>query len=100
MFTNIEFLCNFHKFISAQQAQSLALFRISSQTALFRAGSVQIQDLAKGGQLLRLKVANIAKQSNMSRVSHLWLGSRDCLIALFTKPPASWFMAIPLVYLV
>ena len=49
MFTNIEFLCNFHKFISAQQVQSLALFRISFQTALFRAGSVQIQDLAKGG---------------------------------------------------
>ena len=44
---------------------------------------VRIQDLVKGGsQLLRLKVAYVAKQSCAGEVSNLWPGSRACLRAL------------------
>ena len=35
-----------------------------------------------GGQVLRPKVADIAKRSCVSEVSNLWLGSRACLRAL------------------
>ena len=46
---------------------------------------VRIQDLAKGwDQLLRPKVADIVKQSYMSRVSHFQPGFRDHLRALVT----------------
>ena len=44
---------------------------------------VRIQDLGKGRlQLLRPKVAGIAKWSCVSRVSHLWPGFRAHLMAL------------------
>ena len=44
---------------------------------------VQIQDLVKGGpQVLRPKVADVAKRSRTSGVSNLQLGSRACLRAL------------------
>ena len=44
---------------------------------------VRIQDLVKGGpQLLRPKVANVAKRSHASEVSILRPGSRACLRAL------------------
>ena len=44
---------------------------------------MRIQDLVKGGpQLLRLKVADVAKRSCASEVSNLHLGSRACLWAL------------------
>ena len=43
----------------------------------------KIQDFVKGGgggpQLLRQNVADVAKQSHMSKVSHMRLGSRACL---------------------
>ena len=40
-------------------------------------GQVRIQDLVKGGpQLLRPKVADVAKWSRTSKASILWLGSR------------------------
>ena len=44
---------------------------------------VRIQDLVKGGpQLLRLKVADVAKRSHASEVSNLQPGSRARLRAL------------------
>ena len=44
---------------------------------------VRIQDLVKGGpQLLRPKVADVAKRSHASEASILWLGSRARLRAL------------------
>ena len=45
---------------------------------------VRIQDLVKGGgaQVLRLKVANVAKWSHVSEASNLWPGSRARLRAL------------------
>ena len=43
---------------------------------------MQIQDLVKGGQLLRLKVADIVKWSYASEVSNLQPGSRAHLRAL------------------
>ena len=43
---------------------------------------VGIQDLVKRGQLLRLKVADVAKRSWVSEASNLWPGSRACLRAL------------------
>ena len=44
---------------------------------------VRIQDLVKGGpQLLRPKIADVAKRSRASEVSNLWLGSRARLRAL------------------
>ena len=44
---------------------------------------VRIQDLVKGGaQLLRPKIADVAKRSHMSEASNLWPGSRACLRAL------------------
>ena len=44
---------------------------------------MRIQDLVKGGpQLLRPKVADIAKPSRASEASNLWLGSRARLRAL------------------
>ena len=43
---------------------------------------VRIQDLVKGGQVLRPKVANIVKRSHASEASNLQLGSRACLRAL------------------
>ena len=44
---------------------------------------VRIQDLVKGGpQLLRPKVANVAKRSRVSEASILRPGSRACLRAL------------------
>ena len=44
---------------------------------------VRIQDLVKGGpQLLRPKVADVAKRSRAREVSNLRLGSRACLRAL------------------
>ena len=48
-----------------------------------RSTQVWIQDLVKGGpQLLRPKIADIAKRSHTSEVSILRLGSRACLRAL------------------
>ena len=35
-----------------------------------------------GAQLLRLKIADVAKQSRASKASNLWPGSRACLRAL------------------
>ena len=44
---------------------------------------MRIQDLVKGGpQLLRLKVADVAKRSRVSEASILRPGSRACLRAL------------------
>ena len=44
---------------------------------------VRIQDLVKGGpQVLRPKVANVAKRSHANEVSNLQLGSRAHLRAL------------------
>ena len=43
---------------------------------------MRIQDLVKGLQVLRPKVADVAKRSCTSKVSILWLGSRACLRAL------------------
>ena len=43
---------------------------------------VQIQDLVRGAQVLRPKVANVAKRSCASEVSNLQPGSRACLRAL------------------
>ena len=43
---------------------------------------VQIQDLVKGAQVLRLKVADVVKWSCASEASNLQLGSRACLRAL------------------
>ena len=43
---------------------------------------MQIQDLVKGAQLPRPKVANVAEQSHVSKVSYLWSGSRAYLKAL------------------
>ena len=44
---------------------------------------VRIQDLVKGGpQLLRPKVADVAKRSHVSEASNLQPGSRACLRAL------------------
>ena len=44
---------------------------------------VRIQDLVKGGpQLLRPKIANVAKWSRTSKASNLWPGSRVRLRAL------------------
>ena len=46
---------------------------------------MRIQDLIKGGaQLLRLKVADVAKWSQVSEVSNLWPGFRTHLRALET----------------
>ena len=46
---------------------------------------VRIQDLVKGGvQVLRLKVANVAKLSHVSEASNLWPGSRAHLRDLET----------------
>ena len=58
---------------------------LSSQFSLRRnkPSQVWIRDLVKGGpQVLRLKVAYIAKQSCVSKASNLWLGSRAHLRAL------------------
>ena len=44
---------------------------------------MRIQDLVKGGpQVLRPKVADVAKRRCMSEASKLWPGSRACLRAL------------------
>ena len=44
---------------------------------------VRIQDLVKGGpQVLRPKVADVAKRSHASEASNLWPGSRARLRAL------------------
>ena len=49
----------------------------------FTLKQVRIQDLVKGGpQLLRLKVANVAKRSHTSEVSNLRPGSRAHLRGL------------------
>ena len=54
-----------------------------SDSFLYSGDPVQIQDLVKGGpQVLRLKVAHIAKRSCTSKASKLQLGSRACLRAL------------------
>ena len=52
-------------------------------TRITSLSQVRIQDLVKGGpQLLRLKVADVAKWSRASEVSILWPGSRARLRAL------------------
>ena len=56
--------------------------KTSLKTIIFQ---VRIQDLVKGGpQLLRLKVANVVKQSCVSKESNLEPGSRAHLRALET----------------
>ena len=57
----------------------------NSVTGLLRTKltQVRIEDLVKGGpQLLRLKVADVAKRSHVSEASNLWRGSRVHLRAL------------------
>ena len=56
-----------------------------NNAAVFARGilQVRIQDLVKGGpQVLRAKVADVAKRSRTSEASKLWPGSRACLRAL------------------
>ena len=59
------------------------LYSELSITIIMKHDQVRIQDLVKGGpQLLRPKVADVAKQSCASEVSNLQPGSRACLRAL------------------
>ena len=57
--------------------------RMTSVGFLGLANQVRIKDLVKGGpQLLRPKIADVAKRSPASEASNLWPGSRARLRAL------------------
>ena len=55
---------------------------ISGADPGFGQGGSPASEAKRGAQLLRPKVANVAKQSHLSKVSNLWPGSRAHLRAL------------------